>query len=203
MNDATENATYVSLTMYDGYNTAIAAVPVAIGTAAAGEYGSRGLDVSGDSATVATLLTDDIYGENYGVYLSGVEATITGSVTDPALLKTISVDTVQPSPSGVDGVYITGSRLDMSNYAVTGEVNGVNIVGGSDAELTNVKITGGAFWLTTGTGIIVGGSGDASPSSLDLHTAEVTGDNGIEVNRGSTLGLAAALPLPARTTAFL
>lgn len=190
VNDAVENATSVSLTMYDGYNVTAPVVPVAIGTTTAGEHGTCGLDVSGDAATVVTLVTDDIYGTGYGVYLAGVGATITGSETDPALLKTISVDTVMSSPAGADGVYITNSRLVMANYAIIGNDRGVAIVGGSDAELTNVTVEDNiADWTTaSGIGILLGnGSGD--DCSLGLDTAAVTADTGIIVNGGGTLVL--------------
>jgi len=167
VSDAAGNAAAVSLTMGD-------ANPINIGSSTDGQNALYGLSVSGDAQTETTLFTNDLYGRNYGVWVSGTTVTLTGS--DTSTYKSVT-------GTNKDGAYVENGSLDMSNYSIIGEVNGVT-VNHSAASLTGVSIANDQD--AGDIGLQIGKSGI---STVTLDTASVLGNVGVQVDSGSALTL--------------
>lgn len=171
--DSAGNGNKVSLTMEK-----VATLPINLGSSADPQtYEANGLYVSGDASTVTDLRTNEIYGSGTGVVVTGTESspiTVTLSGSDPADLKTV----IGASGSGAQVSYGT---LNMTDYAITGAVNGVTVQDASIANLTDVQAAGSDV---SGIGLAVSGA-----STVNLGGATVSGKTGIRIADASLLNL--------------
>ena len=156
VDDTHSDDDFVTLAMYEETDAQTETNSVNIGAKgknAASEdmWEPTALEVTGDSKTVVTLRTNDIYGNVNGVVAVGktegsqptvtLVGTLTGDTKSDLIGDEKTTEATYAYRKG-NGVAASNAVVSLTNYAVSAVINGAALSDAADVTVTNVTVTG-------------------------------------------------------------